>query len=665
MSNKRGIIFTASVIAIISLFALSYTFFNQVSERVTIQKRIESMNSFLFSVEEDIERRLFIFGFRYIFIAENEISLSGSPISNLNNSFQEAFYNGTFQSASQDILVGTTFSELQEKINDSEKQGKSVGLYGGGLNVFGLLNHSSEPRFFDGDIEKHGKYYPGFNNPIENPNNLLDNPVDEIWIMALDYDEEITNYLKNELKLPDNSNIFSFNNFLEGITLDIIKSSLTQDNNDNDNNVDNNRVGQKMHDLMKELYPLCRSITGDGVRETLKIIQKHIPLEIKEVPSSTQVFDWTVPKEWNIWDAYVKNSQGEKVIDFKQSNLHVLGYSVPVNQKMRLSELKEHLFTVPEHPDWIPYLTSYYQENWGFCLSQKQYDQLEEDTYEVIIDSTLEPGSLTFGELYLPGETDEEILLTCYTCHPSLCNDSLSGVVLLTILAETLKNQKHKYSYRFLFVPETIGTISWLSLNENKTGRIKHGLVVTCVGDRGKFIYKKSRIGQAKIDLVAEKVLMDSGVDYSIQEFAPFGSDERQYCSPGFNLPVGSLIRTDYRKKFPEYHTSADNLDYVRPENLLESLEKYQEILFVLENDGFYLNLNPKCEPQLGKRGIYRSLGGQKISKADDLALFWVLNFSDGQNSLLDIARRSEYSFPRIKKAADVLLQAELIQKIN
>lgn len=424
------------------------------------------------------------------------------------------------------------------------------------------------------------------------------------------------------------------------------------------------KVGQEMYELMKNLYPICRSITGDGVRETLNMIKEHIPIEIHEVPTGTKVFDWTVPKEWNIKDAYVKNSKGVKIIDFKRSNLHVLNYSIPVNKKVSLEELKEHLFTLPDYPDWIPYLTSYYKENWGFCLAHKQYEQLEEDTYEVVIDSTLEDGHLTYGELYLKGESEEEVLLTCYVCHPSLCNDNLSGIVLLTFLAKHLKDAVLRYSYRFLFIPETIGAITWLCINEDKISRIRHGLVVTCVGDPGKLTYKKSRQDNAIIDRLVEKVLLDSGDPYKIIDFFPSGSDERQFCSPGFNLPVGSLMRTPYGR-FPEYHTSADNLDFVVPECLTDSLEKYMKVIYILEHNGTYLNLNPKCEPQLGRRGLYKMIGGQKGVGINELAMFWVLNLSDGTNSLLDISIRSGMNFDQIKNATDALLEKGLLQRVT
>ena len=434
------------------------------------------------------------------------------------------------------------------------------------------------------------------------------------------------------------------------------------------NDIDISCYGKNMFELIKTLFPICRSITGNGVRKTLKIIKELIPVEIKEIASGTKVFDWTIPKEWNITDAYIKNSEGEKIIDFKKSNLHVLNYSVPVHKKLNLRELKDHLYTLPDHPDWIPYLTSYYKENWGFCLSDNQLKELKEETYEVLIDSTLKDGSLTYGEVLLKGECEEQIIISCYICHPSLCNDNLSGPVLVVFLVKYLMMmnniRKLKYTYRFLFIPETIGSITWLFLNEKDTPKIKYGLVATCLGDPGKFTYKKSRIGNALIDKIAEKVLIDSGIPFEIVDFFPSGSDERQFCSPGFNLPIGSLMRTPYGR-FAEYHTSADNLDFVRSEYLADSIMKYISIIFIIENNTSYLNLNPKCEPQLGKRGLYGSIGSQKKEKNEELAMLWILNLSDGNNSLLDISFRSKISFKQIKNVADILVENNLLIEIK
>jgi aminopeptidase-like protein len=412
----------------------------------------------------------------------------------------------------------------------------------------------------------------------------------------------------------------------------------------------------QMYRLIEELYPICRSITGDGVRQSLQILKRHIPLEIYEVPSGTPAFDWTVPKEWN-----VRNAKDEKVIDFKVSNLHLLNYSIPIHQKMSLSELKEHLFSLPERPDWIPYKTSYYKETWGFCLSHRQLQRLEEGEYEVVIDSSLKAGHLTYGEYFLPGESENEILFSCHSCHPSLCNDNLSGMALTTFLAKQIAARSRRYSYRFLFIPGTIGSITWLSLNESKVDRIKHGLVVAGVGDRGHLTYKKSRRGDAEIDRAVTHVLKQSGQEYVIEEFSPYGYDERQYCSPGFNLPVGRLTRTPFGC-YPEYHTSADNLDFLHPTSLADSLEKYLAVIDVLENNKTYLNAGPKCEPQLGKRGLYRAVGGSAGIEFNEFALLWVLNLSDGKHTLLDIAERSGMKFDLIQAAANALWQNGLLK---
>jgi len=425
-------------------------------------------------------------------------------------------------------------------------------------------------------------------------------------------------------------------------------------------------VGQEMYRLISELYPICRSITGNGVRETLNIINRYIPLQVHEVSTETRVFDWIVPKEWNIRDAYVKNANGERVIDFSKSNLHVVNYSVPVRTRLSWVELKERLHTLPDHPDWIPYRTSYYEENWGFCLSYRQFLELEgqDQEYEVCIDSSLEEGHLTYGEWYLEGESTDEVLLSCHVCHPSLCNDNLSGVALTTFLAQYLSRVSLRYSYRFLFIPGTIGSITWLCLNEERVSRIKHGLVVACVGDPGRCTYKRSRRGNAEIDQAVAHVLKHSGRDYEIEDFFPYGYDERQYCSPGFNLPVGCLMRTPHGR-YPEYHTSADNLDLVQPEYLTDSFSKYLAVLNVLENNKRYLNKNPKCEPQLGKRGLYGALGGRTDAKVDHLAMLWVLNLADGQHTLLDIADRSELEFDSVRRAADALLEHDLLQECS
>jgi aminopeptidase-like protein len=412
-------------------------------------------------------------------------------------------------------------------------------------------------------------------------------------------------------------------------------------------------AGDRIFAFAAQIFPICRSITGDGVRQTLREIGAYLPLEMHEVPTGTQVFDWTIPREWSIRDAYIKTAAGEKVIDFATSNLHVMSYSTPVRKRLSLAELKAHIHTLPEQPDLIPYRTSYYSDSWAFCMPHRLLDNLQEDSYEVVIDSSLESGSVTFGEYLHKGESDEEFLLSAHICHPSLANDNCSGVALLTHLARQLVGLKTRYSYRFLFAPGTIGAIAWLAANEEKTSRIKHGLVVSMVGDAGGPTYKKSRRGDAAIDRAMAHILGYCGLAPVIEEFSPYGYDERQYCSPGFNLPVGLFQRSKYGT-IPQYHTSADNLAFIRPEHLLESYSMIVKTINVIENDTVYQNTAPKCEPQLGKRGLYRRVGGKDIA-AENMAMLWVLNFSDGAHSLLDIAERANLPFESILGAARLL----------
>jgi aminopeptidase-like protein len=422
------------------------------------------------------------------------------------------------------------------------------------------------------------------------------------------------------------------------------------------------KAGEAAYALIADLYPICRSITGNGNRETLRRLGAFIPVSIHEVPSKTQVYDWTIPQEWNISDAYVADSSGRRLIDFRNSNLHVMSYSVPVRRIVSFTELRDHLFTDPDHPDWIPYRTSYYSENWGFCITHNDLPKFREDQqYKVVIDSSLTEGSLTYGEVVVPGASSEEVLISAHICHPSLCNDNLSGVSIATMLAKTLSGQCLRYAYRFLFIPGTIGSITWLARNEDKAARIKHGLVLSNLGDPGDCTYKKSRRGDSEIDLAAMTVLRHVG-PHTVLDFVPYGYDERQYCSPGFNLPVGVFSRTPHGR-FPQYHTSADNLEFVRPEYLADSFEKILAIIEVLENNGTYLNLKPKCEPRLGKRNLYSNVGGLKVPDRE-LALLWVLNLSDGEHSLLDIAMRSGMPFASIMAAAEALAQTDLLRRI-
>jgi aminopeptidase-like protein len=418
-------------------------------------------------------------------------------------------------------------------------------------------------------------------------------------------------------------------------------------------------AGERMHAFASELYPLCRSLTGDGVRSTLREIGQRIPLTIHEVPSGTPVLDWTVPDEWNIRDAYIATADGRRIVDFRASNLHVVGYSEPVRTEMTLTELRPRLHTLPAQPDLTPYRTSYYNRSWGFCLPQRRLDELEDEgPYEVVIDSTLAAGSLTYGEYLLPGESEEEVLLVTHVCHPSLANDNLSGIALLTELATTLTAQPRHLSYRFLFIPATIGSIAWLARNEGNLARIVAGLVVACVGDPAPITYKRSRRGHALVDRAGAHVVPKEHRG-RILDFKPWGWDERQFNSPGFDLPVGCLTRS-LEGEFPEYHSSADDLDFIRPEYLEGSLHAALAIVEILERDGAYLNLMPKGEPQLGKRGLYRGAGGSGPA-VEQLALLWVLNQSDGTHSLLDIAERSELPFPEICRAAEALVEANLL----
>jgi aminopeptidase-like protein len=418
--------------------------------------------------------------------------------------------------------------------------------------------------------------------------------------------------------------------------------------------------GAAMHALAAELYPICRSITGDGVRETLRIVAEGLPLTVHEVPSGTPVLDWSVPREWNIRDAWVKDSSGRKVIDFERSNLHVLNYSTPVRTTASLAELRPHLYTLPDQPTRIPYKTSYYNESWGFCLSQEQLDGLGDGEYEICIDSSLEAGHLSYGEIFLPGRESQEILLSCHVCHPSLANDNLSGVVLLRQLAEVLAGVDRRYGYRLIFAPGTIGAITWLARNQDKLSRIRHGLVVAGVGDSGDFSYKKTRRG-TELDLIVARVLRESGRPHRVFEFSPDGYDERQYGSPGIDLSVGRLSRTPYGT-YPEYHTSGDDLDFITPSSLAESLGSMLAILSTLEDAVYYENRSPKGEPQLGRRGLYSAMGGHRDKLARETAMLWVLNLSDGSHCLAAIAERAQLPLALVEEVAAELLDHDLLR---
>lgn len=428
----------------------------------------------------------------------------------------------------------------------------------------------------------------------------------------------------------------------------------------------------EMYDLAARLYPVPRSITGDGVRKTLGALRELVPLEVHEVPTGTAVLDWTVPKEWNVREAWIKDPSGRKVVDFADHTLHLLGYSVPVHRRLPLTELREHLHTLPDRPDLIPYRTSYYSEAWGFCLPHHLLEALEREDrggdFEVRIDATLEDGALTYGELAIPGRSEKEVLVSCHVCHPSLANDNLSGVAVTAHLARRLLDAADeallRYTHRFVWVPGTIGAITWLARNRETAGRVAHGLVAANVGDPGAFHYKRSRRGDAEIDRAVEHLLRTSGKPFEVEDFVPFGYDERQYGSPGFDLPVGSLTRTPWGR-YPEYHTSADDLSLIAPENLAGSLAAYLRVMDLLETNRAYRNLRPYGEPQLGRRGLYSSIGGGTGGRDRQLALLWVLNLSDGGHDLLAVAERSGLPFPRIREAAGALLEAGLLEPVE
>ena len=419
-------------------------------------------------------------------------------------------------------------------------------------------------------------------------------------------------------------------------------------------------TGAQVMELIRTLYPICRSITGDGLRQSLGILREQVPLEIREVSSGTRVFDWEVPKEWNIRDAFIANGAGERVVDFSRSNLHVVSYSVPIRRRMTLQELRPHLHTLPDHPDWVPYRTSYDHEAWGFCLSQSTLESMEERQYEVVIESSLEPGAMSYGEFLIPGEEETEVLVSTHICHPSLCNDNLSGVAVATLLARILAGSSPRYSYRFLFLPGTIGAIAWLALNESRVSRIHGGLVLSCLGDSGPVTYKRSRQGNTSIDRAASHVLAHSGRPHEIRPFSPYGYDERQYCSPGFDLPVGALMRTPWGE-FPEYHTSADDLSLVQASALEDALNVCLEVFDVLEGDRRYRNLSPKGEPRLGPRGLWEKAPDQAGPSERTTAILWVLNLSDGRHSLLEIAQEAGLPFALVRDAAGDLVRVGLL----
>lgn len=399
------------------------------------------------------------------------------------------------------------------------------------------------------------------------------------------------------------------------------------------------KVKEEMYELCERLFPICRSITGDGVRKTLQMLVEVYGNEINihEVPTGTKVFDWTVPKEWNIKEAYIENSKGQRVIDFKNNNLHVVGYSLPVDKFVDLQELKSVVYTQPDQPDAIPYVTSYYKECYGFCMSQNQLDKLPEDTYHIVIDSELKEGSLTYGEIIIPGDTEEEVFLSTYICHPSMANNELSGPVVATFLAKWLNLLvKRRYTYRIIFIPETIGAITYLSKNlQYLKEHVIAGFNLSCVGDNRTFSYVESRYGDTLADKAAKNVLSFYYPDYKTYSFLKRGSDERQYNAPGVDLPVCAICRSKYGE-YPEYHTSKDNLELISPEGLLGAYEVYQQCILSLENNYSY-KINVLCEPQLGKRGLYPTTSQKGTYDAVKVMIDFIA-YADGSNDLIDIS---------------------------
>jgi aminopeptidase-like protein len=416
-------------------------------------------------------------------------------------------------------------------------------------------------------------------------------------------------------------------------------------------------------EFMRALYPLCRSITGAGVRQTLDLLGERIPLRRIELPTGTPLFDWEVPKEWTIRDAYISDSAGRRIVDFLAHNLHVVNYSAPVHQTMTLDELQPHLHSLPEHPDWIPYRTTYWRENWGFCLRHRDRERLQPGTYEVAVDSTLAAGSLTYAECIVRGTTPGQAIVYTHTCHPSLVNDNLTGIAVSAAIAKALQGARPRLTWRFVFGPGTLGSLAWLSQNESALPDLRAGLTLGLLGDTQPLTYKRSRRGQTPTDRAAELVLSRHSSPTRIVDFEPYGYDERQFCSPGFDLPVGRLSRAQHGE-YPQYHTSADNLDFVSPNRLAESLAVTAQLISVIDANRTLVNLSPKGEPRLGKRGLYGSLGGKAPAEFEQ-ALLWLLSLSDGAHDLIAIAHRANLPFHVIDSAATALDQAGLVRALD
>ena len=426
-------------------------------------------------------------------------------------------------------------------------------------------------------------------------------------------------------------------------------------------------IGQEMYTLCDKMFPYCRSITGDGVRQTLQSLREIVPeITVNEVPSGTKAFDWTVPKEWRIRDAWIKNSKGEKILDFKKHNLHVVGYSTPVDKIVDLAELKQYLYTQPEQPDAIPYVTSYYKERFGFCMTQQQYDALPEDTYHIYIDSELFDGSLTYGELIIPGESDKEVLISTYMCHPSMANNELSGPAVSVYLAKWLLSiEKRHYTYRFVYVPETIGSLTYMSQGDNLSkmkSNIVAGWNLSCVGDDRTYSYVKTRYGNTLTDKITKNVLNFIYPEYKEYSFLERGSDERQYNAPGIDLPVCGFSRSKYGE-YTEYHTSKDDMGLISPSGLQGAYETMQRCIEALEGNNKY-KIQCLGEPQLGKRGLYPTIS-QKGSYDEVTAMMNFIAYSDGTNDIVDISNLIRTPVSNLIPIAQKLSKSNLIKVVE
>lgn len=422
-----------------------------------------------------------------------------------------------------------------------------------------------------------------------------------------------------------------------------------------------------MRRLLSDLYPICRSITGPGVRSTLDRIAEEVPLVRSSLVSGTRVFDWTVPDEWVIRDAWIapEGSNGnlsERIVDFSRSNLHVVGYSTPIDAVLTLDELRPHLHTLPDRPDLVPYRTSYYTRTWGFCVADSLATSMRDQRYRVVVDSDLHPGRLDWGEVVIKGATDETVVFSTHICHPSLGNDNLTGIAVLVDLARAVAARPRRLTYRFLFVPGTIGSLAWLQTNRDVLDRVTHGLVVTGLGDSSQFTYKQSRRGDAAIDRIMAALLRETGGG-RVRPWSPYGYDERQYCSPGFDLPFGRLTR-GVHGEYPEYHTSADDLEFVDDAQLNAALHLLEQVVDVIEANGDVFSLCPFGEPQLGRRGLYSPTGGSIDARSVEMAYLWVLDGAD-RGDLVAVAERSGLPLASVIRAAERLRDVGLLETMR